>query len=158
MIFKLTPEEQQAFDEILQPLLDTKKVNDMKKFIQHGTISTYDHCFEVAKGCLHCNRKYRIGADETVLLTAAMLHDFYLYDWHDADRGKHNWHGYIHAERARRNAVRHFDVEDEVQKAIYSHMWPLNLTRVPKSKEGWILCMVDKYVSFYETVFCRKSE
>ena len=59
MIFKLTPEEQQAFDEILQPLLDTKKVNDMKKLIQHGTISTYDHCFEVAKGCLHCNRKQR---------------------------------------------------------------------------------------------------
>ena len=35
------------------------------------------------------------------LIKGAMLHDFYLYDWHAQDNGEHRWHGYHHAEKAR---------------------------------------------------------
>lgn len=57
--------------------------------------------------------------------------------------------------RRRENAKKFFNANDDVQHIIYSHMWPLNLTHVPKSREAWIVCLADKYVSLKETIMER---
>ncbi len=146
---------QREIDEILRELRENAHVEAMKHFKQHGRVTTYDHCSDVARTSYRINELLHLGADKRTLLTGAMLHDFYLYDWHEKDGGSHDWHGYIHAERARRNAETLLGAGREVQQVIGSHMWPLNLTRIPRSREAWIVCAADKLVSLRETLLKR---
>ena len=147
--------EVEEIDIVLETLLNNPKVQQMKQYMQHGRISTYDHCEAVARLSYKLNKRLHLHADNTVLLRSAMLHDFYLYDWHEIDNGEHNWHGYIHADRAAYNARKYFNISPSEQHVISSHMWPLNITHLPLSKEAWIVCMADKAVSLKETLFRR---
>ena len=57
-------------------------VQRMREYIQHGSVTTYQHCKNVALVSFWLNRRLRLHADETSLAVGAFLHDFYLYDWH----------------------------------------------------------------------------
>ena len=127
----------------------------MNDYIQHGSITTLKHCIMVAETSFWLNRRLHLGANEKSLVTAALLHDFYLYDWHEKSAG-HKLHGFTHAKKAAENARRYFHISRREYKAICSHMWPLNLTKVPLSRIGWILCVADKYCAMKETVFHRR--
>ncbi len=140
---------------ILNPLTKDPAVLKMHSFIQHGRVTTYDHCLQVAGLSYRINCFLRAGCDEQSLVRGAMLHDFYLYDWHKKDNGTHDWHGFIHAKRALDNAEKHFTLTEKEKQIIYCHMWPLNLTRIPPCKEAWIVCFADKLVSIKETMFNR---
>lgn len=93
--------------------------------------------------------------DRDTLLKGAMLHDFYLYDWHEEDGGTHKLHGFRHAKAARENARQYLHTNEKINDVIDSHMWPLNLKKVPKSREAWVVCIADKLVSLHETIFRR---
>ena len=127
----------------------------MRGFTQHGGTTTFAHCENVARMSYAIDRRLRLGCDRRVLLTGALLHDYYLYDWHQRDDGSHRLHGFSHAERARRNAVDAFDVDERVQHVIASHMWPLNLTRIPRSREAWLVCFADKCCAVRERLLGR---
>lgn len=137
------------FEYLLRGIADDPKCQEMKKYVQHSDVSTFDHCMDVARKSFHFVRKFHIKCDERALVVGAFLHDYYLYDWHTY--GDH-LHGYHHADRALFNALRDFEIEEKVQGIIFSHMWPLNLTRVPGSREALIVCMIDKIVSAKETL------
>ena len=64
-------------------------VQRMREYIQHGSVTTYQHCKNVALVSFWLNRRLRLHADETSLAVGALLHDFYLYDWHN----KGTFHG-----------------------------------------------------------------
>lgn len=127
----------------------------MKAFRQHGSVSTYEHCLSTAEFSYDLNRFFRLNADLNILLKGAMLHDYYLYDWHIKDKLLHPFHGLTHAEKAGKNARDHFDIDDDIHHVIHCHMWPLNPERIPLSKEAWIVCLADKCVTLYETFFRR---
>ena len=139
----------------LSDYINHPKVREMRSFTQHGSITTYDHCERVAEMSLKLNRRFRIGADEEKLAVGALLHDFYLYDWHDDDGGSHRLHGFTHPEQARQNAVEVFDIDEKEQEIIRTHMWPLTLSAIPKSREAAIVCLADKWCSLQETLFMR---
>ena len=52
-------------------------------------------------------QRLRLRVDMESLIRGALLHDYFLYDWHDGEK-EHNLHGFRHAERALRNAERIF--------------------------------------------------
>ncbi|MDO4941190.1 MAG: HD domain-containing protein [Erysipelotrichaceae bacterium] len=140
--------------EELASLLNDEKVLKMKDFVQHGNISTYEHCLSVTNTALHLAGKLKMKVDEDVLVKAGMLHDYYLYDWHNASIRKplFKMHGYTHPDIACENAKRDFKIDDKVGAAIKSHMWPLTLRSVPSSKEAWLICLADKVCALKETV------
>ena len=150
-MFRIRSEDIKNIDAALSDIRSNPASGEMKRYRQHGGITTYDHCENVAKLSYLMNKRLHIGADTQVMLVGAFLHDLCLYDWHDKDPA-HRLHGYTHAETARQNAVRYFHVGQREQDIIYCHMWPLNITRVPHSKEAWIVCMADKLCAVHE--FC----
>lgn len=148
---RLSEEGLCVYKTTLAPYLASSAVQQMASYTQHGTVSTLGHCLSVAKMALWLSRALRLGADTNTLLVGALLHDFYLYDWHGS-----GWrHSYCHPETARRNAVRHFHASSGVQHVIRCHMWPLGITNVPRTREAILVNVADKCVSLYETLFRR---
>lgn len=150
----MTIEEQKDFENILKSYLDDPAVRRMEDYCAHGTKTVYSHCEDVAKAAFLFNRRLHLKADEKVLLTGALLHDYYLYDWHQASirTSLFKMHGFTHPFTARDNARRDFGINDEVAKVISCHMWPLTFRSFPSSKEALIVCLVDKYCALRETL------
>ena len=142
---------EQEFWEIIKPLWDDERVQSMSMYIQHGKVTTLVHSLRVAKLCYQLDRFFHTHCNKQVLLQAALLHDFYLYDWHQKD-GSHKWHGFHHAEKAVENAKAHFSIDEKTASCIATHMWPLTLRKLPRYKEAWILTLADKMISIKETI------
>ena len=121
-----------------------------KEFIQHGTTSVYAHSVAVACFSLYLCKKLHLKVRERELIRGALLHDYFLYDWHDPDPS-HRLHGFHHANTALRNAERDFELSDVEKDIIKKHMFPLNI-RVPKYKESVIVCMADKICVVQEMI------
>lgn len=125
----------------------------MKSQIAHGKITVYSHTRSVAETSLAICKALGINADEKAIITGALLHDYYLYDWHDCNLMQ--LHGFHHPRIAMNNAIRDYQVDEKIQNIILSHMWPLTLTYLPMSKEAIVVCLADKISAAKETIFRR---
>ena len=100
----LSETEREHLRCILQQYEEDPRVLEMDNYIQHGCVTTYQHCWNVARVSFWINRRFHVGADERALAVGALLHDFYLYDWHCEGRFQHcsglrtlfKMHGFIH--------------------------------------------------------------
>lgn len=132
-----------------EDILYSKGMQSEKNFIQHKQISVYTHSLSVAYVCVYIVKKFHLKVDERSLVRGALLHDYFLYDWHDSD-ASHKWHGFTHAETALRNAERDFELNKIEKNMILKHMFPLNI-KPPRYRESCILCLADKICATYET-------
>ena len=133
-------------DILGSPLFDKER-----QFIQHGDTTTYDHSLCVAYISLWLAVRSKHKVNLKSVTRGALLHDYFLYDWHEKNE-YHNLHGYTHASRSLANAKRDFDLNKVEEEIIYCHMFPLNLTRVPLSREARIVCIADKLCAGAETL------
>lgn len=153
---RLTDAERLQMKEILRGWADTRDAQRMRGFIQHGTVTTYDHCMSVAQMSFWLNRRLHLGADEQSLVRGAFLHDFYLYDWHDG-AAERRIHGFTHPAAALRNAQAHYPINPCEAEIIRTHMWPLTLTQLPRCREAVLVSLADKGCSLRETLFEREK-
>ncbi len=100
-------------------------------YIQHGTTSIFTHCKNVALVSLLIAQIFRLRVDRYSLVRGALLHDYFLYDWHDKTVCPH-LHGYVHPKIALENASKVFDLNETEKDIIVHHMFPLNIT--PKNQ------------------------
>ncbi len=132
-------------------ILGSDEMQTTRTFTQHGRVSVYEHSLKVTDMCLTLADALRIRTDRRSLIRGALLHDFFLYDWHDKEKW-HRLHGYTHASRALSNAMTKFTLNRRERNMIYTHMFPLNVTHIPRFRESILLCTADKIVSTAETV------
>ena len=123
--------------------------------MQHGSVSVFQHSLAVAALCLKLARGLRIRVDENALVRGALLHDYFLYDWHVPDPS-HRWHGFRHPATALRNARRDFNLSPIEEDMIASHMFPM-VPRLPRFRESVILCLADKLCAGQEVLRGRRE-
>ena len=131
-------------------ILASEGMQKEKTFVQHGSITCYDHSLRVAEKSLELAEKCSAYIDERSLVRGALLHDYFLYDWHEKDGG-HRLHGFRHPAFALYNASKDFSLNRKERNIIARHMFPLTVLP-PRCLEAWIVCFVDKYCAFSETM------
>ncbi|MCD7806394.1 MAG: HD domain-containing protein [Lachnospiraceae bacterium] len=127
-----------------------------RRYMQHGSVTVYEHSIHVADKSLALSRRLGWKIDEESLLRGALLHDYFLYDWHEKNGG-HRLHGFHHPFRALANAREDYTLNTVEEDIIRRHMFPLTLLP-PMYEESWIVCLTDKYCAVAEMVYplyCR---
>jgi uncharacterized protein len=126
-------------------------------FVQHGKVSVRKHSMNVAMAALTISRFLPFKMKERDIVRGALLHDYFLYDWHKTKiRPKHilqfyKLHGFSHPQTALRNARKDFRLTETEQEIIKKHMWPLTV-KPPMCREAWVVTLADKYCSLLETL------
>ena len=115
----------------------------MKNYQHHCNTSCYQHCLNVAyynyKICKFFNLDARSAA------RAGMLHDLFLYDWHNHRKKTGDpVHAMTHPHTALHNAQKYFKLNALEKEMILKHMFPVTPIP-PMHKETWIITLTDKY-------------
>lgn len=143
-----------SFAEIVIEAMRGSRFAAEVEFIQHGNTSCLLHSIAVAYFCYRIAKKlgfldFRLNE----LVRGALLHDYFLYDWHIEPKRKNGLHGFSHPFTAFYNALFDFDLSDVERDIITRHMFPL-VPLIPRYKESCLVSIVDKLCSLYE-VFSR---
>lgn len=136
--------------ELGKEILASDNMKREKRFIQHANVSTYEHSIGVATMSLTLAAIFRVKVDKVSLVRGALLHDFFLYDWHDKT-AMPKAHAYLHPLIAFENAKKEFKLNTIEKNIIQAHMFPLSIV-MPKYKESWIVVMADKICAMNEIV------
>jgi uncharacterized protein len=143
---------QHQIEEAAPDILRSENFRRTKEFLQHGDMTVNDHVMDVARYSLAISDRFHIPCSRRELVRGALLHDYFLYDWHKPDaEHPHRLHGFYHPGRALLNASREYRLTDREKDIIVKHMWPLTVVP-PKCREAWIVSAADKWCSLMETI------
>ncbi len=126
------------------------RIGKSREYIQHGDVSVLRHCMAVARMSMKIADKLPVEVKREELIRGALLHDYFLYDWHVPEKS-HKLHGFTHPKKALKNAKRDYKINKTEEDIIAKHMFPLTPIP-PKTREGWIVCLADKIVATRETM------
>lgn len=134
----------------IRRLCEEGRFPETSSFVQHGDISVCEHCIAVAYMSMRIAEALKLRLDYKALICGALLHDYFLYDWHEKDRS-HALHGFRHPRKAVMNAREDFLLSVKEQNIILRHMFPLTLVP-PGCREAWVVCLADKICAGMETL------
>ena len=153
MTYHLSDEQEKYFYDTLEELCRQSRLLESHRYMQHGDTSVFRHSVSVAYFSYYLALKMNAPVDIHSLVRGALLHDYFLYDWHEKNAG-HRFHGFIHAGRALQNAKNDFELTRREENIILRHMFPLNIVP-PMCKEAWLVCLADKICASKETIVRR---
>ncbi|MGN1031200.1 MAG: HD domain-containing protein [Butyricicoccaceae bacterium] len=146
--------EQELF-EIAGDILEHPRFLELRHSRHHGKNNNlYDHCIRTARCALRLCHSFELSKHDTeMIVRAALLHDFFEYNWRDDSfyRFRHSgtkvqrlsrMHAFYHGKRAAARASELFELNARQLEAIERHMFPL--AKMPMHKEGWIITLADK--------------
>ncbi|MET3617938.1 uncharacterized protein ABID14_001573 [Peptoniphilus olsenii] len=140
---------------IINDLNTNTRFLENKNFIQHGQTSIYEHVIGVCLKSIEIAQILKLDVDYDSLIRGALLHDYFLYDWHNHD-ARHYLHGFFHPRIALENAKKELKLTKIEEDIILKHMFPLTVFP-PRYKEAWVVTLADKIVAVTET-FSRNSK
>ena len=132
-------------------LRQTSRFSQMDTCMQHGSVSVTQHSIAVAYLSCRIACALHLRVDYDSLIRGALLHDYFLYDWHDPSRKREGLHGFVHPKTALKNAREDFELSPVEENIIVRHMFPLT-PHPPACREAWLVCAADKYCALQETV------
>lgn len=133
-------------------ILDSENFRSTRNYIQHGVMPVHSHCIDVARKSIAICKLLKIPCNEKEMIRGALLHDYFLYDWHDKTRKNYQrLHGFYHPGIALKNASNEYRLSPREEDIIKKHMWPLTVVP-PMCREAWIVTAADKYCSLFETL------
>lgn len=132
----------------LREMFINSRLNMMCDFTQHGDTSCLEHTIAVVFCSLAIAKLLRIRVNKRELIRGGILHDYFLYDWHDGKKER-KIHGFTHPSKALLNAEKDFFLSIRERDIIKKHMFPLT-ARPPKYREAWIICLADKICAVRE--------
>ena len=146
--------QKKELEDIYQSFLHDERILLMKNISMHRGSNCYIHSFKVAKLAIKRALRHKKG-DLYIILLGSILHDYYLYDWR-IDKSKMKSHLKDHPYIAAENAEKDFGIHEPIKKVIKSHMWPINFTEFPKTKEARIISHADKTIYLREIICSRR--
>ncbi len=153
---KSVPYLNELIEQYGADILTAPKFREQDEYIQHGNITVRQHCMSVARASLKLDSLLHARCNERALIRGALLHDYFLYDWHNHEQSP-SWHGFKHARIALQNASEDFSLNILEEEIIKKHMWPLNVSP-PRCREAWIVNLADTYCSLLETIHVHKNK
>ena len=85
----------QEIRAVAPDILRSKNFRSTRSHVQHGNMTVSDHSMNVAKYSLAISEKLHIPCEKKDLIRGALLHDYFLYDWHTPDHiSPHKLHGF----------------------------------------------------------------
>ena len=145
----MKPNSKERFSDTLDRLERTSAVAELDNYTQHRGSKTLLHCHNVAVCSFRMAQALGWRIDERSLATGALLHDYYLYTFRD-EKINFYVHGVSHPRRALKNAEARFSLNAKERNIIASHMWPLTLFTLPRSKEALLVSLADKVCALRE--------
>lgn len=142
------------FEECIADLLKSSVVRSMEGFIQHSDVTCLNHCINVSYGSFLLCRL--LGMDYRSAARGALLHDFFLYDWH-VTRPMNGPHAFSHPHTALKNACDIFELNRKEKDIIVKHMWPVTMIP-PRCAEALVVSLIDKCCALMETVEYRNKK
>ena len=86
--------------KLSRDLIMSDEAQQMKNYTQHGTTSVFEHTLSVAKFSLifaiNLENVLGVKVDREALVRGALLHDYFLYDWHKPSEKRRGLHGFTH--------------------------------------------------------------
>ena len=154
---RLPPNRERFFWQEVRAVCKESRVLQGRAFCQHGDTSVYQHSLHVTyESCLFAER-YHLPVDYSALIRGALLHDYFLYDWHKSDElNPHRLHGFFHPSRSLQNAQKEYNLTARQRDIIIKHMWPLTVIP-PMCREAWIVTSADKFCSLMETLYIHRG-
>lgn len=151
-------EVKKELEEIYKEYLNNDKVKQMQSINMHRGSNCYIHSFLVAKLSIkRALRRKRKKLNLKSILIAAILHDYYLYDWRE-NRKLLKGHAKRHPFIAANNAMNDFNITPFIKDIIESHMWPYNFKYFPKTTEARIVANADTHIAFIEAMTSIKHK
>ena len=141
--------------ELGEDVLKSGKMQALRTFIQHGAVTRYEHCLSVCYIALKLADKLHADVDRRSMVRGALLHDFFMYDWHDPGNLR-LLHGFTHAKEALCNAQKQFELNEIECDVIKKHMFPLNIA-LPRYRETVLVSAADKISAVMETLHSAKA-
>lgn len=151
--------QDKEYIEIVSELFKQEKVQKMKQYRQHHSVSCFDHCLYVSYNTYLICKKSNL--DYVSAARAGLLHDLFLYDWRLPHKNLpiKSKHAFAHPKIALMNSAKLFELNEKEKDIIVKHMWPVTLLAFPKYKESFIITLVDKYsaikscIEYYDAIF-----
>lgn len=146
----LNLKNREIIEKYASDILNDETFRLQKEYLQHGKVSVYDHVIYVADKSLSYAKRLHLKIDEKALVRGALLHDYYLYDWH-IHGAFYRGHIIRHPREAAERARQDFKTSKKEESIIRRHMFPLTITP-PRYKEGWLVSWADKTSAVSETL------
>lgn len=155
--FERFREINKQIEENAPDILNSSNFYRTKLYIQHGNMTVNDHVLSVARYSIALDDWLHAHSSRKELIRGALLHDYFLYDWHKPDaEHPHRLHGFYHPGVALKNASEEYDLTERERDIIKKHMWPLTMVP-PMCREAWIVTTADKWCSLLETLHMHRG-